>query len=82
MYEMLNELLTPLLQRIFSSLSEPVTGTDDQVQLTDLRREFLNFTLTILNNDLGQVLVSEGMLTTRRRRLTLLTHPRSKPEPV
>jgi exportin-T len=65
MYEMLNELLTPLLQRIFSSLSEPVTGTDDQVQLTDLRREFLNFTLTILNNDLGQVFVSEGMLSSR-----------------
>jgi hypothetical protein len=29
MYEMLNDLLTPLLQRIFSSLSESVTGTDD-----------------------------------------------------
>jgi exportin-T len=62
-YEMLNELFTPLLQRVFVSLSEPVTGTDDHVQLTDLRREFLNFILIILNNDLGQVLVSEGKKT-------------------
>ena len=57
---MLNGLFTPLLQRVFASLSEEVTGTDDQVQLTDLRKEFLNFILIILNNDLGQVLVSEG----------------------
>ncbi|KAF8531197.1 armadillo-type protein [Trichophaea hybrida] len=59
-YEMLNELFTPLLQRVFVSLSEPVNGTDDHVQLTDLRREFLNFILIILNNDLGQVLFSEA----------------------
>jgi exportin-T len=52
-------LFTPLLQRIFISLSEPITGTDDQVQLTDLRKEFLNFILIILNNDLCSVLVSE-----------------------
>lgn len=60
-YDMLNELLTPLLQRVFGSLSEPGTGTDDQIQLTELRRDFLNFILVILNNDLGTVLVSEGM---------------------
>jgi hypothetical protein len=42
------------------SHSEPVTG----------RREPINFTITI-NNDLGQVLVSEPMLSARRRRLTL-----------
>jgi exportin-T len=57
---MLNDLLTPLLQRIFSSLSDPVTGTDDEVQVAELRRDFLNFIVFILNNDLGQVLISEG----------------------
>jgi len=56
----LNDLLTPLLQRIFSSLSDPVTGTDDEVQVAELRRDFLNFIVFILNNDLGQVLVSEA----------------------
>ena len=60
MLEMLNELLSPLLQRVFVSLSEPVTGTDDQIQLKELRREFLTFILFILNHDLGQVLVSEA----------------------
>jgi exportin-T len=59
---MLNELLTPLLQRIFSSLSEPVAGTDDELNLNELKKEFLNFVLVVLNNDLGQVLVSEGRL--------------------
>ena len=68
-YDMLNELLTPLLQRVFVSLSEPVTGTDDNVQLTELRKEFLNFILVILNNDLGQVMVSEGMLRIETRSL-------------
>ncbi|KAA8908637.1 armadillo-type protein [Sphaerosporella brunnea] len=74
MYEMLNELLTPLLQRIFSALSEPVTGTDDQVQLTELRREFLNFILMILNNDLGQVLVSEANRNQFETVLTAVEH--------
>jgi len=63
---MLNDLLTPLLQRIFSSLSDPVTGTDDEVQVAELRRDFLNFIVFILNNDLGQVLISEGWSIPRR----------------
>lgn len=55
----LDVLLTPLLQRVFSALAEPVTGTDDEVQLGELRREYLSFLLVILDNDLGNVLVSE-----------------------
>ncbi|TGZ82397.1 Exportin-T [Ascodesmis nigricans] len=58
-YDILNGLLTPLLQGVFASLGEPTTGTDDEVELADLRKEFLSFILVIINNDLGQVLVSE-----------------------
>ncbi|KAF6807097.1 exportin-t protein [Colletotrichum musicola] len=59
-YNVLNLLLTPLLQRIFAGLSEPVTGTDDEIQLGELRREYLSFLLVILNNDLQSVFISEA----------------------
>ncbi|OLN83413.1 Exportin-T [Colletotrichum chlorophyti] len=59
-FEVLNLLLTPLLQRIFAGLSEPVTGTDDEIQLGELRREYLSFLLVILNNELQSVFISEA----------------------
>lgn len=59
-YDVLNLLLTPLLQRVFGGLSEPISGTDDEIQLAELRREYLSFLLAILNNDLGSVLISEA----------------------
>lgn len=58
-YEVLNTLLTPLLQRIFSGLTEPIHGTDDEIQLAELRREYLSFIQIILNNSLEGVLISE-----------------------
>jgi len=57
--DVLNALLTPLLQRVFGGLREPISGTDDEIQLAELRREYLTFLGVILNNDLGGVLVSE-----------------------
>ena len=60
-FGILDTLLTPLLQRIFATLAEPTAGTDDEIQLAELRREYLNFILIILNQDLGSVLVSNGM---------------------
>lgn len=57
-YEVLNALLTPLQQRIFSGLSEPASGTDDHIQLAELRREYLSFILVILNNGLEGTLIS------------------------
>ncbi|KAF4554178.1 Exportin-T-like protein [Elsinoe fawcettii] len=55
----LDSLLTPLLQRVFSGLSEPTTGTDDEIQLAELKSQYLNFILVILNNDLASVIVSQ-----------------------
>ena len=57
----LDSLLSPLLQRIFTSLDKPTTGTDDEIHLMELRREYLSLLLIILNNELGAVLVSSGM---------------------
>lgn len=59
-FQILDTLLTPFLQRVFVGISEPITGTDDEIQLAELKRELLNFLLVILNNDLASVLVSTG----------------------
>lgn len=64
-YSILDTLLTPFLQRVFSGITEPTTGTDDEIQLAELKREYLNFLLVILNNDLGSVIISESMFLFR-----------------
>lgn len=56
-FDILDQLLSPLLQRVFSGLSQPTTGTDDEIQLKELKQQYLNFVLVILNNELGSVLV-------------------------
>ena len=57
-YNVLDLLLTPLLERVFAGLSEPISGTDDEIQLQELRKEYVTFIQIILANDLGGVLVS------------------------
>lgn len=57
-FAILDQLLTPLLQRVFAGFSQEITGTDDEIQLRELRREYLNFVLVILNYDLASVLVT------------------------
>ncbi|PGH17132.1 exportin-T [Helicocarpus griseus UAMH5409] len=57
-YGILDTLLTPFLQRVFSGIADPTTGTDDEIQLAELKREYLNFLLMILNNNLGTVIIS------------------------
>ncbi|KAL2016485.1 hypothetical protein VTK56DRAFT_3481 [Thermocarpiscus australiensis] len=57
-YNILDLLLTPLLDRVFNGLAEPISGTDDEIQLQELRREYVSFVQVILLNDLGGVLVS------------------------
>ncbi|KAK5172053.1 pre-tRNA nuclear export protein [Saxophila tyrrhenica] len=57
-YSILDTLLSPLLQRVFAGLATPTAGTDDEIQLRELKQQYLNFILVILNNDLGSVLVS------------------------
>jgi exportin-T len=57
-FNVLDVLLTPLLRRVFERLSETPTGTDDEIQLNTLRREYLNFVLVILTHELSGVFVS------------------------
>ncbi|EGE01769.1 tRNA exportin [Trichophyton equinum CBS 127.97] len=59
-YSILDTLWTPFLQRVFSGIAEPISGTDDEIQLAELKREYLNFLLMILNNDLGSVIISSS----------------------
>lgn len=59
-YSILDTLLSPFLQRVFSGIADPTTGTDDEIQLAELKREYLNFLLAVLNNDLGAVIISES----------------------
>ncbi|KAI9886729.1 MAG: hypothetical protein M1823_001438 [Watsoniomyces obsoletus] len=58
MLSILDPLLTPLLRRIFEQLSEPTGGTDDVIQLSELRREYLNLILVVFHNDVDSVLIS------------------------
>ena len=58
-FEILNTLLTPFLQRVFTGMKEDVYGTDDEIQLAELKREYLSFLLVVLNNNLDAVLISQ-----------------------
>jgi exportin-T len=58
-YSILDTLLTPFLQRVFAGISDTTTGTDDEIQLAELKREYLSFLLALLANDLGSVIVSQ-----------------------
>jgi exportin-T len=57
---MLDTVMTPVLQRIFTALAVTPSGTDDEIQLAELRREYLNFLTVVLNHGLGSVLVSNS----------------------
>lgn len=60
MYGILDTLLTPFLQHVFAGFTDPVKGTDDEIQLAELKREYLNFLNIILSNELGAVIISSG----------------------
>ena len=68
----LDTLLTPLLQRIFTTLAVVPTGTDDEIQLAELRREYLNLILALLGHGLGSVLVSNANQATFETIITSL----------
>lgn len=57
-FDILNTLLTPFLQRVLAGMREETVGTDDEIQLAELKREFLSFLLVVLNNNLEAVFVS------------------------
>ncbi|KAF2007356.1 Exportin-T [Amniculicola lignicola CBS 123094] len=68
----LDELLTPLFQRIFTALAVTPSGTDDEIQLAELRREYLNFIIALLGHGLGSVLISNTNQSTFQTVITSL----------
>ncbi|KAF2859034.1 Xpo1-domain-containing protein [Piedraia hortae CBS 480.64] len=54
----MGQMLPHLLSRVFSGMAHPATGTDDEIQLKELRQQYVNFILLLLNNDLQAVLFS------------------------
>ncbi|CAG8174852.1 unnamed protein product [Penicillium olsonii] len=73
-FSILDTLLTPFLQRVFSGIAEPAVGTDDEIQLAELKREYLNFLLAVLSNDLGAVIISERNQSIFETIITSLEH--------
>lgn len=79
----LDQLLGPLLEKVFTALAAPTTGTDDEVQLTELRREYISFLLCIFSNDLADVLVSEANQPTLEKVIQSMEHfSRDTSDPV
>lgn len=70
----LDQLLGPLLQRVFAGLAEPVTGTDDAHALAELKSQYLNFILIIFAQDLGAVIISATNQATFEPMLSSIEH--------
>ncbi|KAJ3162686.1 pre-tRNA nuclear export protein [Geranomyces michiganensis] len=58
-FPIMNDLIGPLLERVFASLNLPVEGTDDALSLQELRKGYLNLLAQIFNSDMEGILVTE-----------------------
>ncbi|KAF0551511.1 Xpo1-domain-containing protein [Gigaspora margarita] len=58
-FNILNELIIPLIDKVFQFLNQAPSGTDEALLLIDLRKAYLNFILGLLNNEMDAVFVSE-----------------------
>lgn len=65
--DILDTLLLPLLTRVFSFLETPISGTDDVVQHSQLRRAYFNFILSITSANMQEVFYSDSGLPCRGR---------------
>ncbi|GAA5993378.1 hypothetical protein JCM11641_008430, partial [Rhodosporidiobolus odoratus] len=55
----LDTLLLPVFNRVFHFLQLPITGTDDMVQHSTLRRAYFSFILSVCGANLQEVMYSE-----------------------
>jgi exportin-T len=58
-FNVLDELLLPLVKKVFDFLNTSPTGTDEALLLSDLRKSYLNFITNLFNYELEGVLVSD-----------------------
>lgn len=70
MFDVLNQLVTPLHSRIVELLESAVTGTDDKIAHQDTKKAYMAFLNNIMTNKLAGVFVSEGVLDSGRGRGT------------
>lgn len=56
--EMLDVLLAPVFDRVYHFLEQPVTGTDDIQQHSELRRAYFNLLLSIASANMQSVFTS------------------------
>ncbi|KAI8365847.1 armadillo-type protein [Choanephora cucurbitarum] len=58
----IDELLLPLVRRVFDFLNTTPSGTDEALLLLELRKAYLSFILSLFNANLEKVFVSERNL--------------------
>lgn len=61
MFGVLDELIGPLSSHITQLLSQPVTGTDDQVTHVDTKKAYLTLLNNIMASRLHDIFISERM---------------------
>jgi exportin-T len=61
-FNVLDELISPLSTHIFELLARPVEGTDDRLQHNDTKKAYLDFVTHIMNDRMHAVFVSERTL--------------------
>ncbi|CEP16433.1 hypothetical protein [Parasitella parasitica] len=70
----IDELLLPLVRRVFDFLDTTPSGTDEAFLLLDLRKSYLNFVLNLFNANLEMVFVSERNLESLETILQTFLH--------
>jgi exportin-T len=56
----MNELLYPIVEKVFIFLNQPANGTDEIISMFELRRAYMNFLGTIFTSSLQNILISEN----------------------
>ncbi|BGP35706.1 pre-tRNA nuclear export protein [Rhodotorula toruloides] len=72
--DILDTLLLPVFNRVFHFLSQPISGTDDMIQHSELRRAYFNFILSIVSVNLQEVFYSEKNKAHLQSILQSITH--------
>lgn len=60
-FDVVNQLISPLHIRIMELLAAPVTGTDDKITHSETKKSYLAFLNNVMANSLSGVFISEGM---------------------
>ena len=60
-HHVLDQLISPLTDRIVELLSTPVSGTDDTLTHTEAKKGYVTFLNNIMLNKLGDIFLSESL---------------------